>query len=184
VAVSPSTDSSSMEPLDVDLGEVAVGERRLAVFEVGEAIAQLVDLRRDVVVADVGLLDLDAQLVVALDGEDGTYLDHGVELDVALFLAGDDVDLRRRDDVDVFGDDGLGVVLGERVAQCLVARHLGAETRLEQATRRLAGTEARHLDVLRQLAERGIDGPFEVFRRDRDVQADLVVFEGFDRRGE
>ena len=32
------------EALDVDLGEVAVDERRLGVLEVGEAVAQLVDL--------------------------------------------------------------------------------------------------------------------------------------------
>ncbi len=112
--------------------------------------------------------------------DDRAHLDDGVELDVALFLAGGDVDLRRRDDVDVFGDDRLGVVLGERVAQRLVARDLGAHAGLEQAAGRLAGTEARHLDFLRQLAERGVDGLLEVFGRDRDVEADLVVFERFD----
>ncbi len=53
--------------LDVDLGVVAVGERRVAVLEVGEAVAQRVDLPRDRLVGDLGLLDLDAQRVVALD---------------------------------------------------------------------------------------------------------------------
>ena len=121
---------------------------------------------------------------MALDGDDRSHLDDRVELDVADLLAGRDVDLGRRDHVDVLGDDRLGVVLGERVAQRLVARHLGAEASLEQPAGSLAGTEARHLHFLRQLAERGVDRLLEVFRRDRDVEADLVVFERFDRRDE
>ncbi len=184
MAVSPSTDSSSTKPLmSISAKSPSVSGASLSARSAKRSRSWSICCV-DVLVADVGLLDLDAQVVVALDGDDGAHLDDGVELDVALFLAGGDVDLRRRDHVDVFGDDGLGVVLGERVAQRLVTRHLGAETGFEQAAGRLAGTEARHLHFLRQLAERGVDRPLEVFRRDGDVEADLVVVERFDRGGE
>ena len=83
-------------------------------------------------------------------------------------------------DVDVLGDHRLGVVLGERVAQRLVAGDLGAETGLEEPAGRLAGTEARHLDLVGQLAERGVDRPLEIGGGDRDVEADLVALERFD----
>ena len=119
---------------------------------------------------------------MTLDRDLGPDLDDGVELDVALFLAGGDVDLRRRDHVDVLGDDRLDVVLGQRVAQRLVACRLGADARLEQLAGRLAGPESRDLHLLGQLAERGVDGALEVGGGDRDVEADLVAFERFDRR--
>ena len=83
-------------------------------------------------------------------------------------------------DVDVFRDHGLGVVLRQGVAERLIARDLGAHAGLEETAGRLAGTEARHLDFLRQLPERGVDGLLEVLGRDRDVEADLVAFELFD----
>ena len=120
---------------------------------------------------------------MALDGDDRAHLDDGVELDVARLLAGGDVDLRRRDDVDVFGDDGLGVVLGQRVAQRLLAADLGAEARLEQPARGLAGPEARDPHLLGELAERGVDRLLESSAGIGDVEPDLVAFERFDRRG-
>ena len=76
------------------------------------------------------------------------------------------------------------VVLGQRVAQRLVARDVGAEARFEQRARGLAGTEAGDLHLVRELAERGVDGLLELVRRDGDAQADLVAFERFDGRRE
>ena len=169
------------EALDVDLREVAVDERRLGVLEVGEALAQLVDLGVDRLVADVGCRDLDLQRVVALDRDLGTDLDDGVELDVAVFLARGDVDLGRRDHVDALGDDGFEVELRQRVVQRLVACDLGAEPGFEDAPRRFTGTEAVDLHLVRELAERRVDRTLEVGGRDRDVQTNLVVVEGFDR---
>ena len=110
------------------------------------------------------------------------HLDDGVEFDVALVLAGGDVDLGRRDHVDVFGLDRLDVVLGQGVAQGLVAGRLGAEPRLEQLAGRLAGPEARQLHLVGELAERGVDRTLEIGRGDRDVQLDLVAFERLDGR--
>ena len=153
----------------------------VGVLEVGEALAERVELRVDVlVVGHRRGLDLDPQRVVARDGDDGTHLDDGVELDVAVVLARGDVDLGRRDDVDRLGDDGVGVVLGQRVAQRLLACDLGAETGLEQPAGRLAGTEPRDLHLAGELAERGVDRLLELLRGDRDVQLDLVALERID----
>ena len=55
----------------------------VGVVEIGEAVAQRVDLLVDRLVGDLGHLDLDAQLVVALDLDDRADFDDGVELDVA-----------------------------------------------------------------------------------------------------
>ncbi len=168
--------------LDVDLGVVAVRQRRRRLLEIGEAIAQRVDLTIDDVVADGRARHLDRQRVVALDADLGAHLDDGVELDVAGVLARGDVDLRRRDGVDVLGLNRLGVVVGQRVAQRLFAPDLAAEPRLQEPPRRLARAEAGHLHLVRELAEGRVDGPFEVGRRDRHVEANLVVFENFDGR--
>ena len=119
---------------------------------------------------------------MALDRDLRPDLDDRVELDVAVLLAGGDVDLGRRDHVDVLGLDRLDVVLGQRVAQGLVACRLGAESRLEQLAGRLAGPESRELHLVGELAERGVDRALEIGRGDRDVELDLVAFEGLDGR--
>ena len=109
------------------------------------------------------------------------HLDDGVELDVAVFLAGGDLDLGRRDHVDVVLGDRVDVELGQRVAQRLLARHVGAEARLEQPAGALPGTEARDAHLARELAERGVDRPLEFVGRDRDVELDLVALDRLDR---
>ena len=78
-----------------------------------------------------------------------------------------------------FGDR-VDVELGQRVAQRLLARDVGAEPRLEQAARRLAGTEPRDPDLARELAERGVDRPLELVGRHRDVELDLVALDRLD----
>ena len=168
--------------LDVDLGVVAVGERRGRVFELGEAVAQRVDLPVDGLVLDDRAGDLDLERVVPDDGDLRAHLDDGVELDVAVVLAGGDIDLGRRDHVDVLGLDRLDVVLGQGVAQGLIARRLGAEARLQQLAGRLAGPEPGQLHLVGELAERSVDRTLEIGRGDRDVELDLVAFEGLNGR--
>ena len=109
------------------------------------------------------------------------HLDDRFELDVAVVLAGGDLDLGRRDHVDVVLGDRVDVELGQRVAQRLLARDLGAEAGLEQPARRLARTEAGHAHLVRQLAERRVDRPLEFVGRDRDVELDLVALDRLDR---
>ena len=166
---------------DVDRRVRVVDQRVLGVGEVGEPLAQRVDLLVDRGVVDRGVRQLDPQFVVAEQPHDRAHFDDGFELDVARFLAGGDLDLRRRDDVDVVGLDRLDVVLGQRVAQRLLARGVGTEARFEQLARRLAGTEAGHAHLARQLLERAVDGPLEFVGRDRDPQLDLVAVEFLDR---
>ena len=84
----------------------------------------------------------------------------------------------RADDVDVVLDHGLGVVLGHRLAQGLFAADCATELRLEQATRRLAGTEARHADLFRNALERSVDGDIECFFVDFNRELHPVVVEG------
>ena len=119
---------------------------------------------------------------MTVDGHLRANLDDGVELDVALLLPGGDVDLGRRDDVDVLGLDRFGVVATQRVAQRLVARDLGPHPSLEQPTRGLARAEAGHLHLTGELAERGVDRGLEVGRGNGDVESDLVPFESLDGR--
>ena len=88
-------------------------ERVVGVGEVGEAIAEPVDLIVDRVVADRLDRQLDAQLVVADEVHLRAHLDDGFELDVAVVLAGGDLDLGRRDHVDVVLGDRVDVELGQ-----------------------------------------------------------------------
>src|SRR5439155_17948638 len=148
--------------LDVDLGEVAFGERTGGVLEVGEPVAQRVELRVDDLVGNGrgGHLHPRAQVVLQLDH--GTHLEDSVELDVAAFLSGGDVDVGRGDRVEVLRLDGVGVVPGEGIPERLVAGDVGAEAGFEELAGRLAGAEARDLDLSGQLAERGVDRPLEL----------------------
>ena len=180
--MSASTGSPSTVALEVHRRVVAVDERVVAVLEVGEAVAELIDLAVDRVVVDRGEVELDAQALVAGELDDGTRLDHGVELHRTGFLARGDLDLRRRDDVDLLGDDRVGVEAGQPVLERLLAPDLGAETRLEETAGRLAGTEPGDAHLVGELAERGVDRRFELGLGDRDVELDLVGFERFDRR--
>ena len=77
------------------------------------------------VVGDRFVRQLDGQLVVAEELHLRPHFDDRVELDVAVFFAGGDLDLRRRDHIDVVRLDGLDVVLGQRVAQRLFPRRFG-----------------------------------------------------------
>ena len=132
MAVSPSTGSPPIDAGDVDGRVRVVDERMVGVGEVGEAITQAVDLLVDRVVVDRLERQLDAQLVVADEVHLRAHLDDRFELDVAVVLAGGDLDLGRRDHVDVVLGDRVDVELGQRVAQRLLARHVGAEASLEQ----------------------------------------------------
>ena len=105
--------------LDVDRRVGAVDERRRGVLEVSEAVAQRVDLAVDRGV-DVLVRDLDPQAVVTLELDDGPDLDDRIELDVAGLFAGCDIDLRRRNRVEVFRLDGLAVVVRQLVAERLL----------------------------------------------------------------
>ncbi len=103
------------------------------------------------------------------------------ELDVAVVLARGDLDLGRRDHVDVVLVDRVDVELGQRVAQRLLARDVGAEAGLQQLAGRLAGTEPGNAHLASQLAERRVDCPLELTGRNRDVELDLVALDRLDR---
>ena len=96
---------------DVDRRVRVVDERIVGVGEIGEAFAQRVDLLVDVVVRNRCVRHLDAQLVVADELHLRAHLDDRIELDVAVLLAGGDLDLGRRDHVDVVLGDRVDVVL-------------------------------------------------------------------------
>ena len=109
------------------------------------------------------------------------HLDDGFELDVTLFLARGDLDLGRRDHVDVVFGDRVDVELGQPVAERLLARDVGAHPSFEQPAWRLARAETGHPNLTRQLAERGVDRLLEFIGRDRDVELDLVALDRLDR---
>ena len=96
---------------------------------------------------------------------------------------GGDLDLGRRDHVDVLGLDRLDVVLGQRVAQGLLACRPRCPRRASSSLPgRLAGPESGDAHFPGELAERGVDRALEIGGGDRDVQLDLVAFERLDRR--
>ena len=115
---------------DVDGRVRVVDERVFGVGEVGEAVAEAVDLVVDRFVADRLDRQLDAQLVVTDEVHLRAHLDDGFELDVAVVLTGGDLDLGRRDHVDVVLGDRVDVELGQRVAERLLARDVGADAAL------------------------------------------------------
>ena len=114
-----------------------------------------------------GEVELDLEGVVAGELDDRADLDDGVELDVAVLLARGDLDLGRGDRVEVLGDDGVGVEVGQPVLQRLLARDLGAEAGFEDAAGCLAGPEAGDPHLAGQLAERGVDRGLELWQRGR-----------------
>ena len=164
--------------LDIDRDVIFVSGSPLDSGQFGEVAAQVVDLLVDLFVAGDGVRDLDPQTVVAGSADGGPDLDDGVELHGAVLLAAGDFDLRWSDDVDVVLDHSLGVVLGHRLAQGLFAADCATELRLEQATGRLAGTEARHADLFRNALERSVDGDVECFFVDFNRELHPVVVEG------
>ncbi len=124
---------------------------------------------------------LDAQRVVAGHGDDRTHLAGRLELDRTGLLAVGDLDLGCGDQVDVVLVDRARQVLGNRVAQCLLACRAEADAGLEHLAGHLAGTESGEVDLLRQQLERLVDVLVELSLFDFDVHLDLVVLEDFNR---
>jgi hypothetical protein len=121
------------------------------------------------------------QILVTADLDGRADLDDGVEDDIAVLLAGGDVDLRRGDDIHIVLADRLGVVVGQRVAQGLLAGEAGAELGLQHLAGRLARAEAGDAHLTRDAAERIVDGGLELGLLDLDRDLDLVALEGLDR---
>jgi len=57
-----------------------------------------------------------------------------------------------------------------------------AEPRAQRCGRRLPGPEAGHARVLREVADRVLEGVVDVVGRDLDLQPDAVAVEAFKRR--
>ena len=172
--------------LDVDLGVVAVGEGRGRVLEVGEALAQGVDLARRRPrrgPPDVGTAR-PASPSYPLSSTIGPHLDDGVELDVAVsspavmsISGGAIVSSSSR-------STASRVVVGQRVPQRLLPGDVGAEPGLEQPAGRLAGTEAGDLAPRGRACGTRRRWPSRTRLGDRDVQPDLVAVERLDGRRE
>src|SRR5581483_7380688 len=166
--------------VDRDGDVVAVADRPVDVGQLGELVTQPVDLRVDLLGGRLRTGDLDPQVFVAGDRHDRAHLDDGVEADRPLVLARGDLDLRRRDDVDVVLADRLRVVGGQLFAQRLLAADVLAELLLEDPPRRLAGPEPRQPDLAGDPAERGVEILFELRLVHLDGDLDAVPLEGLD----
>src|SRR5207248_9857272 len=107
---------------------------------------------------------------------------HRVERQRAGFLPRGDVDVGRRDGVELVLTQRLLVVLRKRIAQGLAASDIRTDPRLEQRAGRLARTESRDPNLAGDAAERGIESLVELDFVDLDGNLDLVPLEGFDAR--
>ncbi len=172
----------ALRALDVDGDVVALGRRTLDGGELGVLAEHALDLVVDLLVGGHGRRDGDAQALVARHDHDGADLDDGFEGDRAVLLALGDVDLGGGDDVDVVVLHGLGVVLGDGVAEGLAAGHALAEPLLEDAPGGLARPEPGDVHLTGDLAEGRVDRLFEFGLVDLDRELDLVVFEFLDGR--
>ncbi len=167
-------------PDDVDGHLIGVDRGAIDGLELGELVAHPLDLRIDLFVARSRPRDLDAQAAVAGDADLRSHLDDRVERDRTLLAARRDVDLGRRDDIDVVLAHRLRVVLGKRLAKCLFAGHRGADARFEDASGRLARPEPGDAHLVSDATERCIHRFVEFRLVDLDRNLDLVVFEGLD----
>ena len=167
--------------VEIERDLVAAGGRTVDVGEL--AVPAELGLHR---LVDLGVRgrwrgQLDAQAVVAGNGDLGTHLTGGGEADRPVLLACGDLDLGRRDQVDVVLADRLGQVLRDGVTQRLLAGRGHADARLEHAAGRLAGTEARQPDLPGDLAEGRVDVLVELGLVDVHRQLDLVALQGLQR---
>ncbi len=105
----------------------------------------------------------------------GSHLDHGVEGDGTAVLSPGDVDLGLRDRIELGVDDGAGVEVRQRLAQCLGAQGAGTtEARLEHLARHLAGPEAGHAHLAGERAHDVTECAIELGLVDLHAQADEV----------
>jgi hypothetical protein len=167
---------------DVDRDVVAVLGGALHRHELARLGPQALDLRVDGGLVGVRARHLHPQPAVAGHRDPGPDLDHCVEDDRSVRLPGGDVDLRRCDDVDVVLPHRLRVVLGQRLAQRLLACRLGPHPRLEDLPGGLPRAEARDPDLLGDAPERRVERLVELHLVDLDAELDLVALEGFDAR--
>ena len=167
-------------PLDVDRDAIRGRCRAGHLDEFAVLAAQPIDLVGDVIVGRPRARDGDRQALVSSEVDLGTHLDDGVEGDVALFLAGGDVDLGLGDGVDVELADGLEVELRHRLLDRLGTGVAGLDARLDDLAGHFSGTEPRHSHLAGDHLPRCIDGRLELRRLDGDRQLDLVALKGLD----
>ena len=126
-------------------------------------------------VADGEARERDLQAVVARNRHNGPNLHDGIEGDGPAVLAPGDVDLGLGDGVELGVDDGAGVEVGQRLAQCLGTQCPGTpHTGLEHPARHLAGPETRHPNLLGQRAHDVAERTIELRLVHLNTQADEV----------
>ncbi len=131
--------------VQVDRHEIAVDGWPLDHLELGVVLAQPVDLLLHLLVLHGEPGKRHLQPVVAGNGHERAHLDHRVERDRTLVLAGGDVDLGPRDGIELGVDHRTRVEVRQRLAQRLGPQRTRAtHARLEHLARHLAGTKARY----------------------------------------
>ena len=180
MASRPGSASPSRRTHDVDSDLIGVDRRTVDRLELGELRSHPLDLRVDLLVARTRPRYLDPQPAVSGDAHARPHLDDGVERDRTILAARGDVDLGRRDHVDVVLADGLRVVLGECLAQRLLTRRGAADARFEDATGCLAWTKPGNAHFACDATKRRVHRFVELRLVDLDRNLDLVVLEGLD----
>ena len=142
----------------------------------------------DVLVGDLDVVDRDGQAVERRDGDLGTDLDLGGEVQLALLAlrrggqAGDlrDLDLGLTQRAQLVLADGLGVEAGQALVDGVLEDGRAADALVDDARRHLALAEARDHDVLGDVLVRVLDARLELVVRHLDGQLDLGGLQGLD----
>ena len=167
---------------DVDGHVIAFDDLTIDGLEVRVLVAQPIELGIDLFVAGGGIGDLDPQGLIARHPHLRAYFDDRVEAHRTRLLPRGDVDLGRRDDIDVVFDHRLGVIDRKGLTQRFLSADVDTEPGFEHLARRLARSEPRQANLLGKAFERGVDFTLELSGIDLYAELDLVRLYGFDGR--
>ena len=165
---------------EVERHEVALARGPLDGVELGEALAQLVDLLGDVVVVDGRVLDRHRQRVEGRQLELRPDVDLGGEGERLPVVELGDVDLGTPDRRDPRLGDGLGVQPRQGLLHGLLEHDPAADPLVEDARRHLARAEALDAHLRADLLVGAVELLLQVLEGDVDREADPRGAQGLD----
>jgi hypothetical protein len=168
---------------DVDRDEVAVAHLALDRHQGAEALAEVLQLGVDLLVAHLQVVDRDLETVQLRELDLGPDVDLGGELELALRVGVGHVghvDLRLAQRAHLLGLDGLEVEARQGVVDGLLDHDAAAEPLVDDARRHLALAEPGDGDLLGDRLVRRVETGLELVVRDLDGELHPGRVEGLD----